>query len=64
MFCTCKTSPSTVELKVASHQPHAPEPNAGEFQPARRRRGTRRFIPDSTHKVPEDVWGDEGPVAI
>jgi hypothetical protein len=45
----CSSSVATSELSAADPKKY-------------RRKTGLRVIPDSTHKCPEYVWGDEGPV--
>lgn len=63
MLCAHETHPSTkVELQTASYPAHEHELTVSESTGDRRR--ASRFIADSSHTIPEHVWGDEGPMPV
>jgi hypothetical protein len=65
MLCAHKTDPSTiVELQTASCPTYGHELTAGETPFTGDRQRASRFIPDSSHTIPEHVWGDEGPTTV
>ena len=65
MLCASKTDLSTkVELQTASCPAHGHELKAGESRFTGDRHRTLRFIADSSHTIPEHVWGDEGPMPV
>jgi len=65
MLCAHKTDPSTiVELQTALCPTHRHELIAGETPLTGDRHRASRFIPDSSHTIPEHVWGDEGPTTV
>jgi len=67
MLCATKTDPSS---KVEPQSALCPAPAHGHELTAREsrfagdRRRASRFIADSSHTIPEHVWGDEGPTAV
>ena len=65
MLCATKTDPLTkVELQTASCPACGHEPKAGESRFTGDRHRASRFIADSSHTIPEHVWGDEGPMPV
>jgi hypothetical protein len=64
MSCALESYASTIDdspTDQCSGSVVTSEPSAAESKKYRRQTGLR-VMPDSTHKCPEYVWGDEGPV--
>jgi hypothetical protein len=65
MLCVSKTAPSTIDEPQSESCPaHGSELTAGGSTLTGHRHHALRFIPDSSHTIPEYVWGDEGPMTI
>lgn len=64
MLCATKTDLSTNVEPQTACPAHGHELTARESRFTGDRHPASRFFPDSSQTIPENVWGDEGPMTV